>query len=172
MWILDSAYRDDGIDLWIKDGTVTKIHHAYDPPFYVHFHDPHTHHEMIEALEERYGVEECTICTIFGELPGYAVTAGRDVAEAIERQAQYEADLFNVDVRRDQRFMAERGLFPCAGKDDDRFSPEIAHNLSVMDVRIPGNPALSAQFTDIEVKGARAERLTGEPGMYSWHSLS
>ena len=34
-------------------------------------------------------LKECTIRTIFGELPGYAVTAGRDVAEAIERQAQY-----------------------------------------------------------------------------------
>ena len=162
MWILDSAYRDGGIDLWTKDGTVTKVHHEYNPPFYVHFHDPHAHHEMIEALEERYGVEECTIRTIFGELPGYAVTAGRDVAEAIERQAQYEVDLFNVDVRRDQRFMAERGIFPCAGEGDDRFSPEIAHDLSVMEIRIHGNPALSAQFTDIEVKGARAERLTGE----------
>ena len=89
MWILDSAYRDGGIDLWTKDGTVTKVHYDYNPPFFVHFHDPHAHHEMIEALEERYGAEECTIRTIFGDLPGYAVTAGRDVAEAIERQAQY-----------------------------------------------------------------------------------
>jgi len=80
---------------------------------------------MIEALEERYGAGECTIRTIFGNLPGYAVTTGRDVAKAIERQAQCEVDLFNVDVRRDQRFMAERGLFPCAGEGDDRFSPEI-----------------------------------------------
>ena len=71
---------------------------------------------MIEALEERYEAEECTIRTIFGDLPGYAVTAGRDVAEAIERQAQYEVELFNVDVRRDQRFMAERGIFPVQGK--------------------------------------------------------
>jgi DNA polymerase I len=162
MWILDTAYRDGGIDLWTKEGSVTKIHHAYDPPFYVHFHDPYSHHEMIEALEERYGAEECTIRTIFGELPGYAVTAGRDIAEAIERQAQCEVDLFNVDVRRDQRFMAERGIFPCAGESDDRFSPEIAHNLSIMDIHIHGNPALSAQFTEIDVTGARAERITGE----------
>ena len=89
MWILDSAYRDEGIDLWTKDGTVSKVHHNYNPPFHVHFHDPHAHYEMIEALEERYGAEECTIRTIFGKLPGYAVTAGRVVAEAIEKQAQY-----------------------------------------------------------------------------------
>ena len=89
MWILDSAYRDGGIDLWIKDGAVTKVHYEYNPPFHVHFHDPHAHYEMIEALEERYDAKECTIRTIFSELSGYAVTAGRDVAEAIERQAQY-----------------------------------------------------------------------------------
>ena len=42
------------------------------------------------------------------------------------------------------------------------FPPEITHDLSVMEIRINGNPALSAQFTEIEVKGARTERLTGE----------
>jgi DNA polymerase I len=162
VWILDSTYRDGGIDLWIKDETVTKTHYDYNPPFYIHFHDPHAHHEMIEALEERYGAEECTIKTIFGELPGYAVTAGRDVAEAIERQAQFGVDIFNVDVRRDQRFMAERGICACMGERDDRFSPEIAHNLSVMEINILGNPALSAHFTEIEVKGMHTEQLTGE----------
>ena len=162
VWILDSAYRDGGIDLWTKDGTVTKTHYDYQPPFYIHFHNPHAHQEMIEALEERYGAEECTIKTVFGELPGYAVTAGRDVAEAIERQAQFDIDIFNVDVRRDQRFMAERGIFPCEGDGDDRFSPEITHNLTVMEISIQGNPALSSQFTEIEVKGIHTERLTGE----------
>ena len=162
MWIVDSAYRDGGIDLWTKDGSVKKVHHDYNPPFSIHFHDPHANHEMIEALEEKYGAEECTIRNIFGTLPGYAVRAGRDIAEAIERQAQYNVELFNVDVRRDQRFMAERGIYPCAGEGDDRFSPEIRHGLSVMEIRIVGNPALSAQFTEIDVKGTRAERLTGE----------
>jgi DNA polymerase I len=162
MWILDSAYRDGGIDLWTKEGTVTKVHYNYQPPFYVHFHDPHAHHEMIEALEERYGAKECTIKTIFGEFPGFAVSAGRDVAEAIERQAQFDIDIFNVDVRRDQRFMAERGICPCVGEGDDRFSPEIAHNLTVMEIGIQGNPALSAHFTEIVVKGIHRERLTGE----------
>ena len=164
MWILDSAYRDDGIDLWTKNETVTKVHQAYDPPFYVHFHDPHVHHEMIEALEERYCTEECTIRTIFGGLPGYAVTAGRDVAEAIERQAQCEVDLFNVDVRRDQRFMAERGISPCLGEGEDRFSPEIAHTLSVMDIRIHGDPALSPHITEIDVIHGSTEHLTGLTG--------
>jgi DNA polymerase I len=162
MWILDSAYRDGGIDLWTKDGAVTKVHYEYNPPFHVHFHDPHAHHELIEALEERYGVEECTVRTIFGELSGYAVPAGREVAEAIERQAQYDVDLFNVDVRRDQRFMAERGIFPCAGEGDNRFSPEIAHDLSVLEIRIHGDPALSAPLADIEVRGGTTERMSGE----------
>jgi DNA polymerase I len=162
VWIVDTAYRDGGIDLWTKDGTVTKAHHDYNPPFSVHFHDPHTHHEMIEALEERYGAEECTIRTIFGELPGYAVAAGRDVAEAIERQAQHEVDLFNVDVRRDQRFMAEQGICPCAGNGDDRFSPKITHDLNVVEIKIHENPALTAICTDVEVIHGSTERLTGE----------
>src|SRR5208283_4799505 len=159
VWILDSAYRDGGIDLWTKDGAVTKVHYDYQPSFYVHFHDSHAHYEMIETLEERYDAEECTIRTIFGALPGYAVPAGRDVAEAIERQAQDDVELFNVDVRRDQRFMAERGLCPCAGEHDNRFSPEITHDLSVLEIRIHGNPARSVSPTDIMVMGERPERL-------------
>ncbi|MCX6697130.1 MAG: type B DNA-directed DNA polymerase [Methanoregula sp.] len=161
MWILDSAYRDGGIDLWTKDEAVTKVHHPYDPPFLVHFHDPHANHEMIDALEERYGAEECTIRTIFGNLPGYKVVAGRDVAEAIEAQAQYDVQLFNVDVRRDQRFMAEHGIFPCGGKDDDRFSPVFSHDLNVIEIRIHDNPALSQFCSDIDVISNGTEHLTG-----------
>ena len=69
---------------------------------------------MIEALEEQYRAEPCTFTTIFGECEGYAVFAGRPVAEAIEQQTQFAAQLFNVDVRRDQRFMAEHGIVPCS----------------------------------------------------------
>jgi DNA polymerase I len=163
MWIFDSAYRDGGIDLWTKDGAVTRVHHEYNPPFLIHFHDPQGNHEMIETLEERYEARECTIHTIFGDLPGLSVCAGRDVAEAIEKQAQFDADLFNVDVRRDQRFMAGTGIFPCGGENDSRFSPEFSHELSIIELRVPGNPALAELCSGIEVIHERTERLTGQP---------
>jgi DNA polymerase I len=163
MWILDSAYRDGGIDLWTKDGgMVTKVHYEYDPPFYAHFHDPHYRHEMITALEEQYSAEECSIRTVFGELPGYAVSAGREIAEAIEKQAQLDVDLFNVDVRRDQRFLAEQGLVPCLPEGADRFSPGISHDLSVMEVTVLGNPALSPGPKGMDITCGRTEHLTGE----------
>ena len=162
MWIIDSAYRDDGVDLWTKDGTVSKVHHDYNPPFFIHFHDPPAHHGMIDALEERYGAEECTIRTIFGDLPGYSVYAGRDVAEAIEQQAQFDVQLFNVDVRRDQRFMAENGLFPCGAENDSRFSPEFSHDLNIIELKVLNNPALSSLCSDVEVICECTERLTGQ----------
>jgi DNA polymerase I len=162
MWIFDSAYRNGGIDLWTKNGKVTRTHHDYNPPFLIHFHDPHGNYEMIGVLEEEYKAEDCTIRTIFGDLPGYSVCAGRrDVAEAIEKQAQFSVDLYNVDIRRDQRFMAETGLFPCGSENDTRFSPEFPHDLSIVEIRVLGNPALSALCTDIEIVHERTERLTG-----------
>ena len=162
MWILDSAYRDNGIDLWTKDGgVVTRIHHPYDPPFLVHFADPHASHEMIGALEERFGAEECTIRTVFGSLPGYRVVADRMVAEAIEQQAQYNVQMFNVDVRRDQRFMAEHDLFPCSGAGDCRFSPAVPHDLDVIEIRIHGEPERSAALPAIDVVHERTEHLAG-----------
>jgi DNA polymerase I len=161
MWILDSAYRGDGIDLWVKDGTVTRIHHAYNPPFLAHFPDVPAHYGMIEALEADYGARECTFRTIFGELEGFAVGAGREVAEAIERQANADVQLFNVDVRRDQRFMAENGLVPCGGDAATRFSPAFSHDLEIMEIRVHDNPAVTRVCSDVEVIHGRTERLTG-----------
>ena len=112
-------------------------------------------------LASRYRAEECTIRTIFGDLPGHSVYAGRDIAEAIELQARFGVDLFNVDVRRDQRFMAEHGLFPCGNGDDSRFSPEFRHDLDIATIRVRGNPAHPA-FTDVELVHERTERLAGQ----------
>jgi DNA polymerase, archaea type len=162
MWIVDSAYRNGGIDLWTKDGTITKVHHDYNPPFLIHFNDLPDHHEMINTLEERYGAEECTIHTLFGDLPGYSIYAGRDVAEAIEQQAAFDVQLFNVDVRRDQRFMAEKGIFPCSAENDSRFSPEFSHDLNSVEITIHDNPALSTLFSDVELIHECTERLTGQ----------
>jgi DNA polymerase I len=160
MWILDSAFRG-GVDLWSKDGAVQRIHHEYDPPFYLHLPDPDAHHAMITALEEEYRAEPCIFKTIFGECKGYRVFAGRTVAEAIERQTQYAAELFNVDVRRDQRFMAEHGIIPCSSDMGLRFSPEFTHDLRQMEIRIRGDPALTRTCSEISVVHERAERLAG-----------
>jgi DNA polymerase I len=162
MWIVDSAYRNGGVDLWTKDGTVTKVHHEYNPPFFIHFHDPTAHYNMIETLEERYGAEECTIRTIFGGLPGYSVYAGRDIAQAIEQQAQFDVQIFNVDVRRDQRFMAENGIYPCGAENDSRYSPEFSHDLDIIEIKVHDNPALSSVCSDVEVMCGRTERLAGQ----------
>jgi DNA polymerase I len=160
MWILDSVSRG-GVDLWYRDGTVKKVHHGYDPPFYLHLPDPHPHHGMIEALESGYRAEECTFTTIFGDRAGYKVFAGRPVAEAIEQQTRYEAQLFNVDVRIDQRFMAERGISPCCTDQKSRFSPDLTCDLRRMEIRIRDNPARSPVCSDIDVVCGRTERLHG-----------
>ncbi|MGA2913669.1 MAG: type B DNA-directed DNA polymerase [Methanoregula sp.] len=162
MWIVDSAYRNGGVDLWTKDGAVTKVHHEYNPPFLVHFPDLHAHHELIGTLEERYRAEECTIRTIFGDLQGYSVYAGRDVAEAIEQQAKFDVQLFNVDVRRDQRFMAEHRIFPCGGETDDRFSPEFSYSLNSIEIIVHNNPSLSPLCSDVEIIHEHTEQLTGQ----------
>ncbi|WP_321506718.1 type B DNA-directed DNA polymerase [uncultured Methanoregula sp.] len=160
MWILDSVPRG-GIDLWCKEGSVRLIHHEYDPPFYLYLQDPDAHHGMITALEEQFRAEPCTFRTIFGEFDGYKVFAGRDVAEAIERQTLYAAQLFNVDIRKDQRFMAENGIVPCCDDLEARFSPDISHNLSRMEIRIRGDPGRDCACTEIELVHERTERLAG-----------
>ena len=160
VWILDSAYRH-GVDLWCRDGSVECRHYDYDPPFYLYLPDPHAYHEMIDALGEHYRAEACTFRTLFGDLDGFSVYAGRAVAEAIERQTQGDAQLFNVDVRRDQRFMAEQGIFPCGMAGESRYSPDFQYDLRTVEIRIRDHPARSTICTDVELVHERTEVLQG-----------
>jgi DNA polymerase I len=165
MWVLDTAYHN-GVDLWCRDksGAVTRTHHAYDPPFYLHLPDPAAHHEMIGVLEEHFRAEPCMFRTIFGKLEGFSVQGDRRIAEQIEQQSQFGARLFNVDVRRDHRFMAEQGIFPCGDDPASRFSPDFSYDLRRMEIRIHDDPARSQVCTDVELVSDRTERLQGPGG--------
>jgi DNA polymerase I len=50
---------------------------------------------------------------------------GSSPAEKIEIQTSYSAELYNVDVRQDQRYLAEKDLVPCGDRDESRFSPDL-----------------------------------------------
>ncbi len=106
------------MELWGREKGLTKVSAAYPPSFYTHLDDPTGHMEMIEGLESHYEVEECNFRTIYGTLQGYRIFASRKVAEKIEKRTCYEAQLYNVDVRQDQRYMAEHDIFPCMNRDD------------------------------------------------------
>jgi DNA polymerase I len=161
MWILDSVARN-GADLWDCDGgTIRRVHHQYTPPFYVHLPDPHLYREMLEELESRYQAKECRFTTIFGELEGYAVVAGRQVAEAIEQQTGFAAELYNVDLRRDQQYLAEHSMFPCGHPDESRFSPDVVHNLRQIGITVHGNPAVDRDIPEINLTHERVEHLCG-----------
>lgn len=149
------------MDLWYRDGRVKCRHHDYDPPFYLYLPDPPAYHEMTDALVERYHAKACTFRTLFGDIDGFSVHGGRAVAEAIERQTQGDAQLFNVDVRRDQRFMAEQGIFPCGNTDESRYSPDFQYDLRVVEIRIHDHPARSTICTDVELVHERTELLQG-----------
>ena len=123
MWIFDSYYRGC-VELWGRDRGLSRESAAYNPSFFMHLKDHACHREMIEALENRYKAEECSFRTIFGTFQGYRIYADRKVAEKIEIQTRYAAELYNVDVRQDQRYMAEHDIFPCGDRDESRFSPD------------------------------------------------
>ena len=111
--IIDTRYYRDGVEIWEwSAGTTRRTTVPYAPSFYLHLPDPALHRELLESLEAEYGAEECTFRTIFGECDGYRIPAGREIAEAIERQTGYAAQLYNVDVRLDQRYLAGVGQVP------------------------------------------------------------
>jgi DNA polymerase I len=132
MWIFDSYYKGC-VEMWGREGGLTKVSAGFPPSFCMYLKDPHAHWEMIEGLGGRYKVEECTFRTIFGAFEGYRIFASRKVAEKIEIQTRYAAELYNVDVRQDQRYLAEHDIFPCGDRGESRFSPDFKVPLTSTD---------------------------------------
>jgi len=151
MWILDSWCGKGGAGFCDAGQGRRITREDYSPPFYVAFSDPARQWELIEGLSGHCRVEECTFATIFGDVDGYAVWAGRQVAGAIERQSRQDTELYNVDLRCDQRWMAERRISPCTPPDVSRFSPEFAQDLRVVCIAAHGNPLRPHDCPWIEV---------------------
>ncbi|MCX6680948.1 MAG: type B DNA-directed DNA polymerase [Methanothrix sp.] len=160
MWIFDSYYKGC-VELWGRERGLRKDSAAYPPSFYMHLKDPPAYREMIEALESRFKAEECSFRTIFGTFPGHRIYASRKVAEKIEIQTRYAAELYNVDVRQDQRYLAEHDLFPCGDRDKSRFSPDFEIPLTSLEIEVAGDPSLPGEITRVEVFNGRKRRLEG-----------
>ena len=163
MWILDSSPRGRGgrATAWGCRGEGRRELPAV-PSFLLHLPDPHGHRELLEGLAGRYQVEECRFSTVYGSLDGYRVAAGREVAERIEAQTGCAADLYNVDVRLDQRAMAEAGLVPCSYPGESRFALDFPVPLQVAELEALGNPYRGGPLPPLEVRaGGRRELLEG-----------
>ena len=106
---------------------------------------------MVDGLAETFPVSEVAIQTIYGPLKGFQVNAGVSVAERIAAQTQYSARLFNVDLRRDLRYLAEHRHSPCRGRGTDRFSAIVDQDLVTMEIAIKGDPLQKKAITDCTV---------------------
>jgi DNA polymerase, archaea type len=160
MWIFDSNFKVC-MELWSRERGLNRTRAAYPPNFYLHLKDPHAYWEMIEGLSSRYKVEECSFNTIFGTFKGHRIYANRKVAEKIEVQTCYAAELYDVDVRQDQRYMAEKDLFPCGDKDESRFSPDFEVPLSSLEVQVHVDPNLPREISCIHILDGHKRKFKG-----------
>ncbi len=162
MWIFDSYHRG-AVELWDRErGSPKPLTFRYQPSFYLCLEDPHAHWEMIEGLECRFKVKECSFDTVYGSRDGYEIWAGRDVALKIEKQTRMQAQLYNVDLRIDQRYLADKGLFPCGDEDESRFDTDFEIPLTSLKIKVNANPQLTRAMTEISVQnGSRERRLKG-----------
>ncbi|MDD1761615.1 MAG: DNA polymerase I, partial [Methanothrix sp.] len=151
MWIFDSYYKGD-VHLWSRKRGLAQTIVMQPQSFYLRLPDPAAHMGMIEALESLYRLDEVSFSTIYGQEDGYLIYADRSVAEKIEKQTRYSAELFNVDIRRDQQYLAERDLFPCGEQDESRFSPDFEVPLRVMSLQFSGDPARRRTISAIDVR--------------------
>ena len=141
------------MEIWERGPGARRTTVPFPPSFLLHLPDPHAHWELLEGLESRFPVEECTFRTVYGPLAGFRVQAGREVAEAVEQQSRFEARIFNADLRADQCYMAGKGVFPCGEDGESRFSTDPACDLPAMEIEVLDNPyapgpvtALAATF--------------------------
>ena len=150
MWIFDSYFKGC-VTMWGREQGLARSSLPSPPSFYMHLKDPHAHGEMIETLESRFKAEECSFRTIYSTLPGYRIHADRKVAEKIEIQTHHQAELYNVDVRQDQRYLAEHDLFPCGEQDESRFSPDFQVPLTSLELQVAGDPIIPREMSRVEV---------------------
>lgn len=160
MWIFDSYYKGC-VELWGRERGLRHDSFAYPHSFYMHLKDPAAHRDMIEALESRFGAEECSFRTIFGTLQGHRIYASRKVAEKIEIQTRHQVELYNVDIRQDQRYMAEHDLFPCGDQDESRFSPDFGNPLTSLQLQVAGDPTMPGEISCVHLQNGRRRRLEG-----------
>lgn len=149
MWIIDSSLRKDEVVLWGPGGAVERV--RAPSSFLFNLPDLPSYWEMVDGLAETFPVSEVTIQTIYGPLKGFQVNAGVSVAEMIAAQTQYSARLFNVDLRRDLRYLAEHRHSPCRGRGTDRFSATVDQDLVTMEIAIKGDPLQKRAITDCTV---------------------
>ncbi len=112
-WILDTSVERDRVALWGPGGAVVRV--SSPPSFLLTLTDPVRYWEPVEALVAEFGAEPVTVRTVHGEGPGWRIGSGRETAATVLRQAVFAAQCFNVDVRHDQRYLAEHALLPCIG---------------------------------------------------------
>ena len=163
MWIFDCYYKG-GVHIWARERGLIHSIIPYPQAFYLHLKDPSAHVGMIEGLESLYRVEEARFCTIYGRLEGYCIFADRSVAEKIEKQTHYSAEIYNADVRRDQQYLAGRDLFPCAERDESRFSPDFEHPLRLMQIELSGDPRRARTICSARINGGLDGPAVGEGG--------
>ncbi len=75
-----------------------------------------------------------------------------------------KAELYNVDVRHDQRYLAEHDIFPCGDRDESRFSPDFQVLLTSLELQAAGDPSMPRDISRIEVLDGRKQRLEGAEG--------
>jgi len=163
VWILDTCSRNGQVEIWERGRGGRHLVVPAPPSFLLHLPDPHAHGDLLEGLECRFPVEECSIRTVYGTLDGYRVEAGREVAALVEKQTRYEARIFNADLRPDQCVLASCGIVPCSDEGESRFSTDLSFDLPAMEIAVEDNPFAAGTFTSLSLSvDGRQVRLGGD----------
>ena len=66
-----------------------------------------------------------------------------------------------MDVRQDQRYLAEKDMFPCGERDESRFSPDFEVPLSILGMEVAGDPNFPREISCVQVLKERKQRFKG-----------
>jgi hypothetical protein len=105
-------------------------------------------------------------------LPGPQDLRQQKIAEKIEIQTRYAAELYNVDVRQDQRYMAEHDIFPCGDRDESRFCPDFEVPLSGPGIEVLGDPSMPREISCVQILDGDKRRFEGPEKVVLPTSLS
>ncbi len=152
-WIFDISFEYDGLNLWVKEGdTVKKYHKEYKNSYFLCLPKGFDSSGLMDEAEALKTAKKDTFRTIYGEFQGWKIYSDKKFALELEKKTRYNADFYNLDVRTEQKYLAENNLSFCKNLNEETFSASIKSPLLEMTVAAAGKPHSDKEMKEISIE--------------------
>lgn len=163
-WLFDISHENDGLCLWVKQGGFVKQYHKeYKNSFFMCLPEGFDSSGLMTDAEADKLAKKETFRTIYGECRGWRIHSDKNFALELEKKTRYYAEFYNLDVRIEQKYLAENNLSLCKNVDEETFSADSKSPLTEITVAVAGKPYSNKEMKGISIEcRGEIEKESGE----------